>query len=247
MHTILITGSASGIGEAVACKMAGQCKQLILHTGSNTTGLERVSNYCEDVGSKVTSIVGDLCDETTVDALISAGGASGVSGLVLNAGFPDWKGFETLDRAGMQRSMDVTLSANFRLLDGLVACLKSAEHGRVIAISSFLAYKFKVGEQVFPASAMSKAALEGMIKSFAVQYAETGITANTIVPGYIKKNAPNHKPQDEAGLQEILERIPAARLGQPEEVADLIGFLLSDRAGYITGQSIHIDGGLLLQ
>ena len=247
MKTILITGSGSGIGEAVARKLAGQCEHLVLHTGSNKTGLQHVGEYCEAAGTKVEKIIGDLCESQTVDALLSAGMHGEVSGVVLNAGFPDWKGFEGLHVADLERSMNVILTANFRLLHGLVASLKAARNGRVVAISSFLAHKFKVGAQVFPASAMAKAALERMMQSFAAEYAHTGLTANTIVPGYIKKNAPNHTPPDKAGLQEILNRIPAGRLGRSEEVAELTAFLLSDRAAYITGQSIHIDGGLLLQ
>lgn len=247
MQTILITGTASGIGEAIALKMAGQCKHLILHTGSNAAGLQRVTQACEAEGSTVDGILGDLSTPQTMDALLSAGRQANLSGVVLNAGFPDAQGFETLSVQDLEKSMQVILSANFRLLDGLIPQLKAEGNGRVVAISSFLAYRFKVGELVFPASAMAKAALEGMIKSCAAQYAQTGLTANSIVPGYIKKNAPNHTPPDQAGLQQILNRIPAGRLGRSAEVAALAAFLLSEQAAYITGQSIHIDGGLLLQ
>jgi len=247
MQAILITGAGSGIGAAIAEQMAATCERLVLHTGSNAAGLELVAARCRAAGSEVETLLGDLGDTQTLDALVEAGQRAGVSGLVLNAGFPDVRAFGQLESADLAHSVQVMLSAPFVLIDGLLAQLQASGHGRVLAISSFLAHKFKVGDQVFPASASAKAALEAMIKSLAVQSAGSGLTANIIVPGYIKKNAPQHRPPDPAGLQEILDRIPAGRLGRPAEVAFLAAFLLGAQAAYITGQCFHIDGGLLLQ
>jgi 3-oxoacyl-[acyl-carrier protein] reductase len=248
MKTILLTGAASGIGAAIATNLAADGVRLVMHTGSNQGGLDAVADACRAKGAMVDTVLGNLADDSVPEALVERCQLVGqLQGLVLNAGFPDWRAFESLDAAGLKDSLDVVTSANFLMLNQLAPLLKAADHAKVIGISSFLAHKFKVGTCVVPASAAAKAALEALIKSFAAQYAADGICANVVVPGYIKKNAPNHSPPDEATLARILGRIPSARLGMPEEVAELVTFLLSDKANYITGQLIHIDGGLLLQ
>ena len=252
-NSYLITGAGSGIGAAISLQLAKPNHILVLHTKQNKAGLENLALQCRELGAEVACYYGDLADMTTVEKLVAAvkGYEQYLSGLVCNAGFPDWRNFEENSNQGLHESYQVIVDATFSLLTQCSSLLLNAEKatgnsGKVVAVSSFLAHKYKVGASIVPASAMAKAALEAMIKSYAAQYAPDNITANIIVPGYIKKNSPDHKPLSNEAMQNIIKRIPAARLGQPNEVADLCEFLLSRKANYITGQLIHIDGGLLL-
>ena len=133
-----------------------------------------------------------------------------------------------------------------RLARAALPHLKAAARGRVVAVSSFVAHRFNLGD-VFVASAAAKAGLEALARALAVELAPNGVTVNCVVPGYIRKDA-----EIDGSLPNMdrrrggLARVPLGRVGLPEEVAALIAFLLSAEAAYITGQAIHIDGGLTL-
>jgi len=243
----LVTGAGSGIGAAIAKCLAKKDVMLILHTQQNKAGLQALTSECEAQGAQVYCHYGDLAQKTTIDNIVACltKQSAHLNGLICNAGFPDWRSFDQLDQIGLSKSYSVIIAASFALLTQCTPFLISAR-GRVVAVSSFLAHKFKVGQSIVPASAMAKAGLEAMVKSYAGQYAHQGVNANIIVPGYIKKNGPDHKALDDEALQKIKDRIPKGALGLPEDVANLAEFLLSDKANYITGQAIHIDGGLLL-
>jgi len=243
----IITGAASGIGAAIAKSIANINVELVLHTHSNTIGLEEVAQECINKGAIVFTFTADLSDLSQTNTFINSAKSvlKKINGVVSNAGFPDWRNFEYLPVEGFMKSVNLMQQSNFMILSSLAQSLIETRGG-FIGISSFLAHKMIVGENINPASASAKAGLEALFKSFAAQYAAQGVRCNVIVPGYIKKDSPEHIPLDDQTMKNITNQIPLARLGTPVEVANLAEFLLSDKSKYITGQSIHIDGGLLL-
>ena len=116
----------------------------------------------------------------------------------------------------------------------------------MVAVSSFVAHRFQLDGRYFPTSAMAKAGLEALVKAFAAELAGQGVTVNGVVPGFIEKDKGAHRAVGKAGYRRAVELIPQGRLGQPDEVAAAIQFLLSADANYITGQCLHVDGGLTL-
>jgi len=243
----LITGAASGIGAAIAKKIAGPNCRLILQTKSNQSGLQTIADICCAKSAEVFTVQGDLTEHAETQKVIdyTLQLAPKLDGVVAAAGYPDWGNFDSLSVADLMQSVYLMQRSTFMILQQCTASLQSTQ-GSFIGISSFLAHKMKVGNNVTPAAASAKAGLEALIKSYAVQHAATGIRCNAIVPGYIKKDGANHRPLNTDALAQINARIPIGRLGLPEEVAALAQFLLSSQSRYITGQLIHIDGGLLL-
>jgi NAD(P)-dependent dehydrogenase (short-subunit alcohol dehydrogenase family) len=245
---ILITGAASGIGAALARRLAAPEMALLLHTRQNRAGLERVAEDVQRAGAEVQLALGDLADATIAPGLVEqAERAFGrLDGLVHNAGFALNKPFGELRPAELDHSTAVIRDAFFGLASAALPLLRAAPCGRVVAVSSFAAHQFRLGGVVFAASAAAKAGLEALVKALAAQVAGQRITVNAVVPGFIRKDAGADMALDPAATARALERVPLGRLGLPEEVAATIAFLLSGEAAYITGQAIHVDGGLSL-
>lgn len=244
-RNILVTGAAGGIGSALCRRLAGPGTCLFVHTRANRAGADAVAEMVASEGGVSHVLLGDLAQPSVADELIAAVAAhGGLDGLVANAGFADKTPLSDLDDAALSHSLAAMPGAFHRLCRAAMPLLRAAPGGRVVAVSSFVAHRFQLDGVSMPASAAAKAGLEALARALAVDLAPHGVTVNCVAPGYIQKQAGAHAALDAENWRRASERIPLGRLGQPDEIAALIEFLLSPAAAYITGQTIHADGGM---
>ena len=241
----LITGAASGIGAAAARLLAGPGVAIALHTRKNQPGLERVAADVRAQGGTAHLILADLADPA-LPARVVEGAATALGGLdvvVANAGFADRTPMMTLTDPAYAASQDAIAFSFLRLARAAQPYLSAGQQPRMIAVSSFVAHVFRLEHPIFPASAAAKAALEALVKSLALEWAPA-ITVNAVAPGFTRKDPGAHAALTPGAFEERIARIPMRRLGLPEEVASAIQWLASPLAGYVTGQVIHVDGGI---
>lgn len=246
---VLITGAASGIGAATARRLAAPGRRLMLHTRRNRDGLEVVAAGCRDAGAEAMTALGDLSESGVAERLVAdARAAFGqVDALVANAGSADKRRFGELSEADFIAAQAAMPIAFFRLVTALLPDLESSGHGRVVAVSSFVAHVFGVNDTIFPATAAAKGAIEAMAKALAVQLAPSGATVNVVAPGYTQKDPGAHAAIKPEAWEAARQATPLGKLARPADVAAAIAFLLSPEAGHITGQTLMVDGGLSLK
>ncbi len=247
-RTILITGAASGIGAALARRLAAPETRLVLHTGSRQAEIDAVAADARAQGAAVATGLGAMEDPATAARLVEIARErfGGLDAVVANAGFARRGAMADLDSATLETSLSVMIGGLHRLARAALPLLRQSSSGRIVAVSSFVAHVFKLGGDGFPASAAAKGGMEALARSLAAELAPAGITVNCVVPGFVRKDGSTVSSLTPERWKAAIERIPIGRLGEPAEIAATIAFLLSPEAAYITGQSIHVDGGLTL-
>ncbi len=231
MHA-LVTGGASPIGAAISRRLAADGHRVLIHAHA---GSDRAQALAAALGGQAFTC--DLRDgEATAAAL--AGLPSPVQIIVHNAGAHDDAPLAGMRREQWHDVIDVSLNGFYAAVQPLLLPMIGTRWGRIVALSSVSALLGNRGQVNYAAA---KAGLIGAVKSLAREVASRGITANAVAPGLVAS------PAIEAAIdpKRIAELVPMKRAGTAEEVADLVGFLCSDRAGYITGQCISINGGMI--
>ncbi|HKV00234.1 MAG TPA: SDR family oxidoreductase [Vineibacter sp.] len=244
----LVTGASSGIGAATCRALAASGIGIAVHGRRNLDGARRVAGEIEAAGGAALVVEGDLSVSGTATAIVAATTAhfGRLDVLVSNAGFADRRPIGELDRPGYEASMAAMQNAFFDLLLAARPWLEKSRDGRVVAVSSFVAHAMGRGLPVFPATAAAKAGIEAMARAFAVQMASFGVSVNCVAPGFVEKDPGTHTALTPGRKTELERAIPAGRFARPAEIAAAIAFLCSPAAGYITGQTIHVDGGVTL-
>ena len=238
--TALVTGATGGIGGAIARSLHAQGAHVVL-SGTREAALEALAG---ELGGRVSSVVANLSDPAAVDGLIGAAeqaAGAPVDILVANAGVTRDGLLLRMKDEDWETVIKVNLEGYFRLSRAALKGMMKRRHGRIIGITSVVGVTGNPGQSNYAAS---KAGMIGFSKALAQEVASRNVTVNCIAPGFIA--SPMTDALNDQQKEQILRTIPAGKLGEGSDIAAACVYLASDEAAYVTGQTLHVNGGMAM-
>jgi|LSQX01.1.fsa_nt_gb 3-oxoacyl-[acyl-carrier protein] reductase len=241
--TALITGSARGLGKAIAIKMASLGANIVLNDIPSSEALDETAEELRKAGYRVAVAKGDVRNQDDVKAMVATAVETfgSLDILVNNAGVTKDKPLAMMSEEDWDLVLDINLKGAFICTKLAVKQMIKQKYGRIVNIASVAGRYGNRGQANYSAS---KAGLIGLTMSTAKEFASKGITCNAVAPGLIQSHMTDALPEEVR--QKYLGNIPLGRFGTPEDVANVVAFLASDEASYVTAQVIDIDGGLVM-
>jgi 3-oxoacyl-[acyl-carrier protein] reductase len=237
-RTALVTGASGGIGDAIARQLHAQGAGVIL-AGRRREALDALA---EALGERVRVEVAELADADAAERLVARAEADGgLDVLINNAGLTRDNLALRMKDEDWQTVLDVNLSAGFRLIRGALRGMMRRRWGRIVNVTSVVALTGNPGQANYAAA---KAGMIGMTKSLAAEVASRGITVNCVAPGFIQTAMTAALGEEQR--TRLLDRVPIGRFGDGADVAAAVGYLVSEEAAYVTGQTLHVNGGMAM-
>jgi len=238
----LVSGASRGIGKAISDLLGAQ-GATVIGTATTDAGAEAISQRFADAGIKGQGMCLDVGDEASVEAVIAEIGSKygAITILVNNAGITRDNLLMRMKTDEWDSVLNTNLTSVYRLSKACLRAMMKARTGRIINIASVVGASGNAGQTNYAAA---KAGMFGFTKSLAQEVGSRGITVNAVAPGFIDTDMTRELPNSQR--EALLSGIPLGRLGAPEEVASVVAFLASDAAAYVTGETIHVNGGMYM-
>lgn len=239
---VLVTGASRGIGKAIALAL-GQRGATVIGSATSAAGAEQISVYLKEAGIKGKGVELNVTEQASIDAVLEAitqeFGAPTV--LVNNAGITRDNLLMRMKDEEWDAIIDTNLKSVYRMSKACLRAMTKARKGRIISIASVVGASGNAGQTNYAAA---KAGIFGFTKALAREVGARGVTVNAVAPGFIDTDMTRALADEQKDT--LLKQIPLNRLGQPEEIAAAVAFLASPQAGYITGETLHVNGGMYM-
>lgn len=239
----LVTGASRGIGKAIALALAKLPNVMVIGSATSELGANQITDYLQKENFKGHGIVLDIANPTQVENALGTLEKTHQlpSILVNNAGITADNLFLRMNANEWSSVIETNLTGTYRLIHGCIRSMIKQRFGRIINISSVVGVTGNPGQANYAAS---KAGIIGLTKSLAREVGSRGITVNVIAPGFIETDMT--RDLSETQRTKLLDQIPLGRMGQPEDIAHAVAFLVSEAATYITGETLHVNGGMYM-